>query len=527
MAMGECWINARDMIINKTFITGELTSDEVQYALKKNISHIVYTKGLENVNLPKNVNAIRSTDARIPAGWWFRDLYQPTINQLPKRWLHHEGFKLNNALIKLTSWSFPQESQEGYALHSFHLASPKQILKWIFKHNVISCALVLIFKWANQFPNKINIPANIIPINRLIFFVKSKAELDIWNNLIEEFNPTEIAIVLDPMSTIAEVDLFKYKQKGIVISTCGITFCKKYFKPFPTLSNRVSMNIQRNIYNQLSLINTYLAGSNWIKNMQPKGVIFNAAENRGEIHLMSEYLLKNKIPTFNTMNGIKARTANNANVQFTTWFVWDKTMQDILATCEVPLNMMKIKGHLMQDVANKYVFNNTLKHVQDYYNTKKVLLIATSPFAQDERNNLKKAISAFIAKGFYVLWKDHPAIEDKFEYDHDCFEKIGKDFNKETLYDALTVASLVIVSGSTIAIEASWFHVPVLSYEESDESLLYLVKLGSVKQVRSIAELMEAEAAIQYEKDNQNTPSTISIAAAYKQEIMDCIKRHG
>jgi len=515
------------LIIGSTLLINRVSKG---IKIPTNVDQIICFKVDTDVNLPTKIKVSSVRDYKVLGGWLSDRENEKAIKKMPPKLYTYNGISFDKAMRKLSYWS---NSTNAILLTGYEnknkAVSKKEKQKILYQNNVFKAFLksiyvVLLWKFSKAVTTSFK-----LEVNTIVFSVASDGDLVLWKELIQLFDPKEITLVILP--EVKKIDnqlLSVYTSSKIdVIDLRGVSFRKVIHPRWYFFRQRGMANIQTGWLKEFKIINAYYALGTTLVASGCKALVVNAGENRFQSHILEAIFKHHGKYVFNTMNGIKFNTANNTAVNFTTWFVWDEAMREILTSCEVPLSMMKIKGHLMEDMARGYVFNNTLKHIQDYYDNKKVLFIATSPSAQDERNNLMKSIPAFINKGFYVLWKDHPVIDDDFQYEHDNFEKIGKDFNKETLYDALTVASLVIVSGSTIAIEATWFHVPVLTYEESNESLLYLVKLGTVKQVRSIAELMEAEAAIKYENYNHPPSSTTSIAAAYKQEIMDCINRYG
>lgn len=524
MAMGECWINARViMIINRTLIVNQLNQNDVVMAESSGINSIVYQHIKNGTHIPPTIKLIRSTDYRIPAGWWLRSIYKEIIYALPSRWVITEDCNLTNAFCKISYWSFNSRAQQAYALRNNGLATERKLKKHLFQENKYISMIILILKWFKLRTKKYQFVKSNLPQNQLVFFAKSNADVELWINLISNLASNKVVVVLDPMHNLNNFFLNNLKNKSITVINAGMESVS-CLAPFPFFSKAESIILQRNLYNQLPLLSKYFATVKWLIKCKPIGVVFNAAENRPELHLMSDVLMRNNIKTHNTMNGIKAKTANNADVLFTKWFVWDEKMASILKDCEYPENNLEVAGHLAKDYALAHKFESTLDFDLEYYKAKKVISFFSINTEIDEKKDVYQLLNT-LDDEYHILVREHPSylgMDEKY-YNHlTCnFELVDTTKSKQSLYDTLLVSDLVIVLGSTVALEATWFKVPVLTVEYKSDSILYCVDDVNIRHIQSREELIRAlkkPLIKQIEKENEHRLETV--AELYKTALL-------
>lgn len=512
------------MIINNTLIVKKLTQDVVLKALAKKITSIVYQYESGNLDIPEGIRLIRSLDYRIPAGWWVRNIYKKEIDKLPEYWNSSNGFSFNNTYKKITFWSYQMLSQQAYAVKVNECDSESKLIKLIFNKSYLGSVVVILLKWAKNRGLKSKCIERKILQKQIVFVVKDFEDIELSLTLIKSIPENKRIIVLEPKHCISTNQLQAITSHEIKVTEAGLMKVKKHI-PLPFLGSKISLNIQRNIYNQLKLLNTYVSFGKWLKVQNPKAIVFNAAENRPELHLVSEYLMKNNIRTYNTMNGIKAKTANNADVLFTKWFVWDKKMADILRDCEYPQDNMEIVGHLAKDYALAHTFKDTLHFDETYYKHKKVVSFFSINTEIDEKKDVYQLLNS-LKEEYHVLVREHPAYvnkDEKYYGQFTCnYELVDTTMSKQSLYDMLLVSDLVIVLGSTVALEATWFKVPVLTVEYKQESILYCADDDEIKHIKSKKELVE-----QFKKlplklvQQEKSEKSESVAALYKSALLN------
>lgn len=522
--MGECWINAREtMIINQSLIVNQLNQNDVVRAESSGISSIVYQYIKEGTQIPPTIKLIRSKDYRIPAGWWLRGIYKEIVNEFPDRWTKIQDINLINTFCKISYWSFNTKAQQAYALLSNGLASEKRLKKYLFQENKYISLIILMLKWLKLITKKNQFVKANLPQNQLVFFAKSNADIELWNNLIHKMPINKIVVVLDPMHNIDKTILNNLKKRSITIIIAGMERVS-CLALFPFFSKAESINLQRNIYNQLPLLSKYFATVKWLIKCKPTGVVFNAAENRPELHLMSDALMANNINTYNTMNGIKAKTANNADVLFSKWFVWDEKMASILKECEYPEDNLKVIGHLAKDYALVHKYASTLEFNQKYYEAKTVISFFSINTEIDEKKDVYQLLNA-LGDEYHMLVREHPSYLNKDEKYYNqliCnFELVDTKKSKQSLYDMLLVSDLVIVLGSTVALESTWFKAPVLTVEYKSDSILYCVDDVKIRHIQSREELIRALKIPLIKKiKKENEHSLETVAENYKNALL-------
>lgn len=457
----------------------------------KSVKKILCNKVSCKVDSKKVVTSRRY---RVEGGWFSYQQNQHWLSFFAESYLTRDVVNYKNAILKLLFWSNSSTGQliVGAEKLGATICNANQI-KLLYPSGTLKALIKCLFLSLNKKTNVLSLKPEGKFRGKLVFLVKSEADIILWQNLIKTFDKNEIVISNLPETNIDLDELLKsYKLDGYVSLVQQFVRKRIYFRPrLKYTLNRAKANIQLAIFNNLFQMNQYIHLAQKLIQSDCSGVIVNAGENRFESHILeAEFKAVNK-PIFNTMNGVKFTTANNAGTDFTKWFVPDIGTKDILLEVGTPEKQISVAGHLMEDDARKHKFSGSLRYDSDFYKQRKVILICTSPSALKEREELLAWIERFNDNdNIYILWKDHPAMDSSLTKRLNV-EVLPTLFDKNILYDALLVANCLVVSGSTVALEAMWFNVPTITFEEQEKSLLYLALNGDVTHAKSVKQLEE------------------------------------
>jgi len=241
------------------------------------------------------------------------------------------------------------------------------------------------------------------------------------------------------------------------------------------------------------LVQHYYQFANFIDDIEcrignnTRAFVLNAMENSWHGHLVCEIAKKNslqKIVTFNTMNGAKFGSANNANVKFDHWFVWSKGMRQVLEQqCKISADtMVQIDDHLTQDVITRYKYKNSLSISETDLKGKKVVSIFLSIHIFPETREVLLVAETLVEKfDAYIIIRTHPRFVDygglksslsKIPSENLMIINSSKQKSKELLYDQILLSNVAIVFASTVAYECKWFNVPAITYEKNSSPVL-------------------------------------------------------
>lgn len=244
----------------------------------------------------------------------------------------------------------------------------------------------------------------------------------------------------------------------------------------------------------------------------------------------------------NSHNGLKGPDPFNGDNHFGIWFVWDESMKKMLnEECGVPKEQLIVSGHLMRDLAVKHINNGTF---DSFVNSRTEFKII-SFFSISENERLKwEMIRMLLEKmehepHWLLAIRLHPSeiasdwnlLKARFRNDRILFQIPRKDDGKESLYDLLQKTDVAVVFGSTVALECTWFNVPVVTLESRERSLLYMAdgvnvihKKTSQDAMRSLVELINRPRVLN-KNEKRIEKSAASIIKNKVQEKLDIYKR--
>jgi hypothetical protein len=221
-------------------------------------------------------------------------------------------------------------------------------------------------------------------------------------------------------------------------------------------------------------------------------IILNEAENGLVGATYCEVFQKNGIISYNTMNGAKAGEAQDSNVNFDYWFVWDEQMKKLLhEKNKLPKDMLLVSGHLMEDEITNHTYQGSFDFIQ--HKNKKVISLFSVRGKREEKMEAFRFLYDLAEQksDLVLLIRKHPSEKEEDlilpskELPNVHWVEYNQENSKTTLYDQLSISDLSICFGSTVALESKWFGVPCITFEKREESLIYCVDDQTIFHVRN------------------------------------------
>lgn len=321
--------------------------------------------------------------------------------------------------------------------------------------------------------------------------INSQFEYNLYKNIIDELENENLIVFhygnLDPQS-------FNKSCKHVNIKS--ISGSKQiWINPFRL--NKEELNALNTIYKDYVFVSNELKAYKKIKSFGISKLLINEGENLAHRNLLKS-VLGNQVTIYNTMNGLKAGEAQDADVSFDKWFVWDEEMKEFMAQkTKLNRSMFLVSGHLAKDVIRCHGYKNTLQLSDDIKSNKIVVAIftvrGTRPEKMDTINEFVKICSD--NDGIFSIIKTHP-LEAESDFIYSGFDQnrsmIVPDMyknSKQVLYDILKDADLCIAFNSTIGLECKWLQIPCINVEYREKSVLYLNDQQYIYHVKNKQEI--------------------------------------
>jgi uncharacterized protein YciI len=254
----------------------------------------------------------------------------------------------------------------------------------------------------------------------------------------------------------------------------------------------------------------------------------NVAENLPLRNLLKP-ILGNDVILCNTMNGLKAGEAHDADVNFDYWFVWNQSLKSMLhTTCQIPLDKLIEVGHLSQDLIAHYTNQNTHNAFLEQHKGKRVVSVFSVKGDRLEKITIIKWMHQVIASrpDVVFMYKRHP-LETVSNLQHLTSERIyivPDQFsnNKQALYDQIYASEFIIVFGSTVAYESAWLNTKAYNFELRKTPFIQQGSDPYIQTISSTDELDKVLAETPQEKPAMQ-PST-SVAKRITDFILSHVK---
>lgn len=437
--------------------------------------------------LDKHVQILRTDAFRVEGSWeTYRFNTKTTLSLKSKRSRLFKclGFDISPAIAKLTYWSnykvgavkaclkqFDNKNYNILDLSDFTSASkPKSILKCIFLQ--ASSLLSAFGKSKKQKELKFS-PAEIG------ILIKEDLEFALYASLIEKLKAHKVIVF--HYGNISK-ELFSKLDAGIQTIDLSAIITKPQLPLFnPFFLDKHQLHVAKTIASSWPELTNEISRYQMILRTGIKCLLINEGENLPYRNLL-KVVFGSQVRVFNTMNGIKAGEAQDADVNFDAWFVWDEGMKELLANrCKLPESMLLNVGHLARDFKSSHRFENRLGLDLLLLKSKIVITIFSVRGKRNEKTDVEELLLNLLKSrdDIYIVYKPHPLeVNEDFlfnEVNTDAVYIVPDTFknSKDVLYELISLSDVSIVFGSTVALESSWFETPCLTVEYRNQSIVY------------------------------------------------------
>jgi len=466
-----------------------------------------------------NVEIINAEIYRVEGTWQAYRFNESILNSLwnkASRHLKIDGIDVRPSAAKLMFWT------------NYRIGAIKHCLETNFKgHEIYDLTsytygsklrgLLKYFKlfYDNNFKGK----TNTIEDNQAFsnsgesigILVNNDFELLLYQYIIEELKSEKIIVF--HYGEISKDIKFHIRENITLINLSKISYTPKqsFFIPFNLSKDELYMvNLMyQNWHNLGSEIHRFT----YIKSTGIKKILINVGENLPFRNLMKP-IFGDDIKVVNTMNGIKAGEAHDADINFDQWYVWDKELKQLLVDkCFIPEEKLIVTGHLAEDHIRYHKFENSIQIDLNIIKEKKVISVFSVRGMRKEKVDLFKLLYELIQKreDVTIIIKPHPLekmedyIRPDFETQNVIFIDESLKNSKPALYDLLHISDLSIVFGSTVALECSWIKTPCITFEYKSTSLIHTLESDFIEHISKLSELEEHLKTLKKKKSIQNT----------------------
>lgn len=473
------------MKTEKVIAKETFTTEDIRLLKNQNYDVLVCNEFTSAVPLPPDMRLVLSDLYRVEGTW---ETYSHNSSAVDRLWIWKpaafrcKGYNIKAAVSKLVYWTnyktgsvksclkanFRNAEVTDYS--SFNNSTKlKGIVKYLYK---------FVRQYIESFQYKEIDMIKEIPKARIGIIVNDAFELELYSQLIRELSANELIVF-----HYGNISKEKLNFENVIFYNL-LPFASK---PKPVWINPIrldkdELHVCNTLLNEWFNITTEIKRYQIIQRTGIRQLIVNEGENRPLRNLLKPVFGDN-IMVYNTMNGSKAGEAQDKDVNFDKWLLWDEEMKQMFVQkCQMPETMFEVVGHLAQDLKGSYKFENRLNLDLEYLKGKKVVSIISVRGNRKEKTDLKILIDNCLKTRddlFFIL-KPHP-LENPRDYLYKTSVP-GKLFlvpdtfknNKDALYDVLTLSDLCLVFGSTVALECTWFETPCITIEYRQEPLIFV-----------------------------------------------------
>lgn len=423
------------------------------------------------------------------------------LRNLVPELFHYGNYDITEAINKDLFWALLRENAiqfqiskySGFNNHFYYFNTRPNFIKWLalFKR------LFIVKNICNEINDK-NINDNNL-CNKIAFRINRFEVVHLYGNLFNELGHNKIVSFQTSINESTEncvLELTKLFYKNISVSVLKKNRSKI---PFKVKLKLLFLNYDKDYLNTLASIVTNLLTQakqyEILINAGIKKFVLNAGENEGEGNILCLLAKKKNCITYNYMNGVKAKDFVDSKSYFNYWFMPDQQTKDlILSYNTLRPEDLPLTGHLLEEKAATHKYSGTLNEIIYKLKNKKVIVLFTSHVFLNEKREVEDFLFTFTNnnKDVIVLIKKHPSEVFSNKIKSDSFIEIpnyiGNNATKN-LFDIFSVAHLTISFSSTISLQSSWFNIPTIDYEKSEEPRLPFVDNNRIFHVNSIEKL--------------------------------------
>lgn len=523
--------------MDKVGLVDVLTKDKLEQAVQQQISAVVTNAvKVASTSIPQGFAVFDANEGNRDIVSWYvydRNLAIATaIKSIFPQLFAYKGYDLTNAILKYLFWAVQGSATAlPEAFHAYEKRFPGE-------YEVIpldkQSPLALLKQYARLFDFWLRSAKGVkksqpavhlasdYPKASYLIVVDSPLLVMIWDKLIQEFDPEETLILLYPnerafwpdFDAVADT-IANWEQLGFRISRLDAraSYRDAFSSVMPAKVKPAHAEVTKLILSKQGHFQSFIDSfEQVISHVSPKIVLVNAAENTWEGHLYCQLAAQKGFKVVNSMNGTKDAGANNARTEFDLWLVWDERMQKILVEgCDLPARQLyNGRGHLMQDVLAEHKYSGTLDPLLAGFHQPEIISFCSIAGTPLNKVRVLDAIYELLLQRpeLLVLYRPHPAEKEIDYYLPETAElrkrvrvvRYDKSTIRKTLFDQFLLSDIVIVTGSTVGIEATWAGTPAITFEEKPTSSLYCVDGKTLFHERS-AEAVKARILTILEQD--------------------------
>lgn len=513
-------------------MTRRLDAKELQKVLKSKANTIVCIEISNEIIIPNNIQVINADKYRIEGTWEIYRFNQKIVNKLINCFSSSfkiSGFKIHKALNKTLYWTNNKIGSLQLAYNQIN--EPKQIINannFYSGNFTLEIIKFLHITFKNNYKALNNREASIKNFKeaKIGVLVNDEFELNLYLDLLNIISIDE-DIILFHYGNISNSLINKLPEKVISINLSELKSYKfqSLFNPFKL--NTIELKSLNFILAEWGNFSNEIYRYKYIKSLGIKKLLVNVAENMAVRNLMVE-VFQSQIVVYNTMNGLKGGEAQDADIYFDYWFVWDSDMKEMMIKkCNIPEKKLIVSGHLTKDKLLNWVYKESLKLNLDELHSKKVISFFSNRGFRKEKVDALKMLYEFMEMNldYFLIVRPHP-LEKENEYikpdknlKNVFFVPDEFKISKEALFDQLYLTDLSIVMGSTVALESAWMGVESLSLEYKQESIIYNSDSNKIKHVKNIQELLNIISVVQ-KKKHQNIDTGIPVSKIIATELL-------
>ena len=535
----------------------KLDSDRLQKCIDKNIDIIIANRILVPLEkIPEKIRIFNSSgENHNIISWAIHKRNEAILAPIKSKYplvFQYKGYDLTRSFLKQLIWAKYQMHHTLLAAFD-HLKNQHPNLRIVdksglpsFKEKIKTYIQFLHKRLKGSLAGKNDYQLNTDEFTEktYVFIIQNEFTAINWQNLINEFDSSEVFILLlcdeASLKKIIQSETYNnWQAKGI--SSAWINEPKMENPPNAGFSLVNFNSTEVDYLNTLLKLRGRFCGfidylETAFKLIKPQLVICNAFENSYHGHLSCELGRKLQFKVVNIMNGNKTAEANNANVEFDRWLVWDEGMRQMLIQ-ECFLDEKQIfnaGGHLSEDTIRAHTYQGTLNDLPDFSNNPKYILYGSTVGLPLAKIRSLDTIYSLLKKqsNIFLILRPHPR-ERKQDYylpkDEEIQQRVKvveytRENSKKTLYDQFLKVQLVIsIGASTIIPEAMWAGVPAISYEESEKPSLYNVDSESIffaNNPNTLINLVD-DLLARSPKDKHSKSNYIPVAQKYAQAIYE------
>ncbi len=506
-----------------------LTEKEYNVALQKGVSVFLYNEINFAPNPQEGIQMVNCTTERVPSTWYTWEENERIFSTFEKKHsCFHviDGFDFSLAIKKAMFWANMRIGYLEYTRVKYFVDyNIFESSERLFNANMLKTTLKYAKEFLLQKSKKSFDKENRTKFNWAIL-IEDTFQINLYKHILY-LSLKDITLLLIVINDSVKEELLNMGFQENQIKR--INQNHNYKLPFPKLN---LLKIEKNewflldqLCNHWNEINQWYTISQIISNSGVKKFLMNEGENGVKGSVIGEVLNKRGIQTFNTMNGMKSGQAQDAFQSFQYWFVWGIGMKKMLIEkCALPESMLINVGHLMEDEIANYRSQGSFDSIQ--HENKKIISLFSVRGKREEKMEAFRFLYDLAEQksDLVLLIRKHPSEKDEDlilptkDLPNVYWVEYNQENSKNTLYDQLSISTLSICFGSTVALESKWFGVPCITFEMREESLVYLTDDKHIFHVKEILEF-ESKMSELLAFNSKRKPQLNNVASQIVEEL--------